>query len=308
MEYIIEGLLPARQVHIMAGASGSGKTDLLLQYLSEIQQSQPFFNHTVNPGNRIAYIGTDRPIEEYEEKFILRSIPKNFPICSVVTQSDFRPRDIAQPHKRIPTLKRLVDGLRATDPTVSVIVLDPLSTFLPSKLGDYHLVADALIEMTRFCADENLTILGTHHATKLKPDTAFKRPQDRILGSAALLGYSGTHMFLTSPEESPDDDFYTLTLVPHNYPPESYKLLRDPLGRFQIVTAADAVAREASKSPDFLPIPHAPDSIHIDDIAKSLPHLSRATIYRHTQKLLDSGIVASPQRGYFQRLDQKPLD
>ena len=298
MNYLIDGILPAQQVHILAGASGAGKTTFLLQYLRDFLDGKQFFSHVAKPCG-LAYVGADRQEAEYTEKFALMGI-EPFQLTSIVLNQRYKPRILSKPDKRDELLRHMVSEFRACIPDFGLLVIDPLSPLLPNKLGDYHEVADALVGLTRLCIEEEITIIGTHHATKLKPDTQFVRPQDRILGSAALLGYSGTHMFLSSPQEN-NEGLYVLTIVPHNAPPETHRLTREKNGRFAVVTDAQGVVEHHAL---LRLVPYEPDWIDfstLKDKAKEALHISDATIYRRLNQLETDGYVKQPSKGKYQR-------
>ena len=298
VKYLIEGILPANQVHILAGASGAGKTTFLLQYLRDFLDGKPFFGHSTKPCG-VAYVGADRQEAEYTEKFSLMDI-EAFPLTSIVLDPSYKPRLLSKPEPRNTLLRQMISQFRSVIPDLGLLVIDPISPLLPNKLSDYHEVADALIGLTRLCIEQDITLIGTHHATKLKPDTQFVRPQDRILGSAALLGYSGTHLFLSSPQEN-KEELYVLTIVPHNAPPETHRLTREKNGRFVVVTDAQGVVEHHAL---LRLVPNEPNWIDwatLRDKAIEALHISQATLKRRLDQLESDGYIKQPGKGKYQR-------
>src|SRR5438445_332753 len=61
-QYIIEGIMPAGQVHLLAGPSGGGKTTLVFQMMEAIAKGEEFLGHKCKAVPQ-AYISCDRNIE-----------------------------------------------------------------------------------------------------------------------------------------------------------------------------------------------------------------------------------------------------
>src|SRR3990170_2740164 len=62
---IIDTILPAREVSILAGASGAGKTTLVMQMLKSLQRNESVFGHVAQHHQRIGYIAADRNWKAY---------------------------------------------------------------------------------------------------------------------------------------------------------------------------------------------------------------------------------------------------
>ncbi len=102
-------------------------------------------------------------------------------------------------------------------------------------------------------------MIGTAHAAKQKADKneRYLRPQDRILGSTALFGYTDTQMYLAAPDETGSKDgVYTFFWNPHHAPPAAFPLTRDSEGRFVIAEGTGTSAAPSILGPPAL-TPHA---------------------------------------------------
>lgn len=301
MDYLIDTIFPARQVHIFAGSSGAGKSSLLLQLCRDFLEGKPWFGHKTHPAS-FAYIACDRTWEEYQDKMVLMKLT-GFEVQSLVSNTFFDPSRFGrEPKSAIDFLK----GMHQNFGSPRFMVIDPLSPFLPRELNSYHDVASSLIGLTRFCLKESVTIIGTHHATKLRDETKFKRPQDRILGSAALQGYSGTHCFLTSPQEvyhrHQEVEASILTLVPHNSHPEEHHLLRDNITGLFVPFIPEDEYNENSKVLDLMPKP--PDSMSSQALVELIEaniDVSRATAFRRIAKLVEAGKLERLESGWYRR-------
>lgn len=229
MADLIEGIIPANEVSILAGASGVGKTTLIQQVLANAQKNQPAFGARVAPNLRLGYIAADRSWDSYIKT--AKSTGLDLSTIGVRTLIDDESIEL-EGFKRNPirTLKELVVSLQPVD----LVVVDPLVVFLGVDTNKYHLNAAALIELNRFCKSENVTLLGTHHATKARSDYSFKRAQDRISGSSALLGFTSTQLFIASPDEiGRDDGVYEWYVISHHAPGRVIEMIRGDGGTFQ---------------------------------------------------------------------------
>ncbi len=295
MRYVVDDILPANQIHLFAGASGAGKTTLALQYMRHLLDGVPWFNHPVHPPKSFAYVACDRQGAEYEDKFEKLRI-KPFPIHSLVEDPKFDPLQLSSPKGRMDAFPAVWEACGRPH----FFVLDPISPFLPSDLKDYHAVASALLWFTRFCIKNDVTIWAHHHAGKLRMDGQFARAQDRINGSGALLGYSGTQVFITDAAEVQDaPGYYILTINPHNAPPETHKLIRtEGTGAFDHWTEADVVARDYRV---LALVPEEPASIPYAELtgtAANMLDVCPKTIQRTLENLLTSGKVVREKGRY----------
>ena len=295
MRYLVDDILPANQLHLFAGASGAGKTTLALQYMRKLLDGSPWFGHAVHPPKSFAFVCCDRQAAEYEDKFEKLRV-KPFPIHSLVENPTFDPLTLATAKGRTDAFPKVWEAVGCPE----LLVMDPISPFLPSDLRDYHAVASSLLWFTRFCIRHNITIWAHHHAGKLRMDAQFARAQDRINGSGALLGYSGTQIFITDAAEVHDaPGYYILTINPHNAPPETHKLMRtDGTGAFDHWTEADVVARDYRV---LALIPEEPASIPFAEItgtAANMLDVSPKTIQRTLENLLTAGKVVRERGRY----------
>lgn len=127
-----------------------------------------------------------------------------------------------------------------------LVVVDPLAVLLGCDLNKYHTVAAKLITLNRYCRQNRITILGTHHATKARTESGFKRPQDRINGSGALLGFTSTQLFMSAPEEN-GTEYTEWHVISHHAKAKCIFLSRNSNGTF---IQADPHGEEAKKLRD----------------------------------------------------------
>lgn len=230
MADLISDIIPQGEVSILAGASGAGKTTLIQQILARMQLNKDVFGSPVSPNLRLGYIAADRSWESYKRTAALTKV--NLSRLGVRTLVDDDSIDLRVFKKNpIQVLEELIQSLLPLD----LVVVDPLVVFLGVDTNKYHLNAAALIRLNRFCRKHNITILGTHHATKARSDYTFKRAQDRISGTSALLGFTSTQLFLATPEElGREDGVYEWHIISHHAPAKVIELSREN-GAFTLV-------------------------------------------------------------------------
>ncbi len=226
---LIPGILTHGTVNILAGASGVGKTCLLAIVLSKLTKGEPVFGIPTTPPPQIAYICADRggSVAQY---WLGKAGSPPLVFYSLVEDFNFVPATLRNKFQLVGILDKLIDALAL--PPGTLLVVDPLTLFLGNP-NDYQGCAIACIEIRRVCLRRQLTLIGTAHASKQKADSKaqYKRLQDRILGSAAQLGYGDTQMYLASPEET-DEKFYTFLWHPHTAPAQVVSLGRNSEGMF----------------------------------------------------------------------------
>lgn len=230
MTELIDSILPAEEVSILAGASGAGKTTLIMQLLAALQANAPVWGHVGRPNLRLGYIAADRTWKSYQKTAALASLDlASIQVRALVDDPAINLKDFER--SPIDELERLVGTMLPVD----LIVVDPLVVFLGVDTNKYHLNAARLIRLNRMCQANKVTLLGTHHATKARSDYSFKRPQDRISGTSALLGFTSTQLFLASPEETGrSDNCYEWHVISHHAPAKVLLLTREH-GSFEFV-------------------------------------------------------------------------
>jgi RecA-family ATPase len=217
-------MLPRQQVSILCGASGSGKTTLTLQAIQANQRNEPF--PILFRGSKVGYVVADRTKSEVQTRLSRLDI-HNVGLYSVVDDERLQMSLLHEPDKLLSV------ALRHFRDVPELLVLDPLAFFIKGSFLDYKAVAIALIELNRLAVKRDITILALHHATKARSDFAYLRPQDRILGSAALAGFSGTQLTLVEPGEK--EAYHTLHVVSHTAAPYHVMLRMGDDGWFKFI-------------------------------------------------------------------------
>lgn len=241
------------------------------------------------PG-KLGYIVADRTSEDLLET--AQSVGVNVEQLKLRSLVDDKSIDMGK-FETAPTtvLFELLESLQGCE----LIIVDPLIVFTGVDTNKYHLNAAKLIRINRFCMDHHLTVLGTHHATKARTDYGFKRAQDRISGSSALLGYTSTQLFLAAPEETEGGQYYEWTIVSHHAAPRTLYLTRHKAG-FDLI-------KEATIAPP------PPLEVQIMGLLSVGPcktgdlcracKANRSYVYRILEQMTDTGVVVKERHGIY---------
>ena len=293
--------LPTKEVSVLAGASGSGKSTLLLQLLHAWSSGQSFLD-VPPPPDGVSYLAGDRSINSLYHR--AADVGIDMTTISHASLIDNQDVDIKMfQYDALSLLFRLLDKLGGPR-----FIIDPLIIFLGVDLNRYHLVAPQLIRLNRHCQDRGYTILGTHHTTKARSDFQFLRPQDRISGSSALSACTSTQLALTSPDEVAQSGTMApaarLDIVSHIAAPETHWLSRDTKGLFTPMGPDADRALQAGGVVGLAIYQTVPDgaSVTTPTLLTALDGVaSRATVYRHLEKLVEAGLLAKESRGSYTR-------
>jgi RecA-family ATPase len=194
-EFVIQAIMPTREVHLLAGPSGSGKTTLAVQMIQNYLVGAPLWGRETFPRG-LVYLSCDRSLASVSRALARHSLsPADFPV---------------QIERTIPAagnqtrLYSLLLWCQANHPGARFIVIDGFASLVPdSKIADYGTVAAFLKQAQFLCEQWDLTILGLVHATKVRETDRIPNPRQRILGSVAWAGYSDCVIVLDP--EDPED-------------------------------------------------------------------------------------------------------
>ena len=186
-EFLIETILPAHQVHLLAGPSGAGKTRWIINLLKNtFERGEPIFGYKTHyvPW---AYVAADRSIESVHRTFNdIRIDPKSvniIPAFGTDNKNLYEIQDaITQSKAKLVVIEAF--GHFAED-TKSAVIKKYLERWqVMAKQGDY-------------------TIIGVVESPKMKPNDRYKNPRWRVSGAAAWAHFADT-IFLVEPDEKAD--------------------------------------------------------------------------------------------------------
>jgi AAA domain len=296
---VIPDRLPGGGISILAGAPNMGKTALISTILRDLRDGRPIFGHQPRAVPGIGVINTDRGWAKGAGLWLQRAGFPEVPHYSLADDPDFNMKRLRRKFDRTDILASMIDSLGL--PPDSVINVDPISLFLGGNLLDYDSCMVACGEIRAYLRERRYTMLATAHSAKLKMNKQdrYMRMEDQVLGSTAISGFSDTSLYLASPQET-GKEYYQLVWHPHGAKRETYCLERDPQGLFVPYTGVDTAtqARVLALFPaDGVTIGFAA----LVEYAEALP-LSKATVKRTLDALLDRGVVERVKHGLYRHI------
>lgn len=207
-EFLIDGILPANEIHLLAGSSGSGKTTFLFQVLAEWQQGKPVLGHRSYPVP-YTYLSADR--SSTSVKRTLQRLNLEDQITRMICREDL-PANLT-----IPTA--LATSLNVY-PDTKAIFIEGFQTLAGDSGNRYTPVANLLSATTAVCAKQGITILGVCHSPKIKTDEKFQHSREVVLGSVAWAAFSDT---IITMDQAEDSGIVTVRVLPRNAAKEEYQ-------------------------------------------------------------------------------------
>lgn len=277
---------------MLVGASGAGKSMLLLQAIQAWEQGRPYpieFEAT-----RVAYVTSDRGGTSVDGR-IARLGLKKVEHYNIVN-------DVSLSKSTITNHELLLSAvMKKLQHPFDLLVLDPIGLFLPAGLNDYHKAAWGMVSMNRFAAKNGMTIIGVHHATKIKTDSDFLRPQDRISGSSALQGYTSSQIILIQGSEK-GSEIDQLHIIHHDAPPEMYELVRNDEGLFVLHKDVERKRRSPNETAILSVIRAMPEEeFTVQDIIERTG-IPQPTVYRILKGFQIEGKIEKIRQGAYKKI------
>lgn len=210
-EFLIEGILPAGEAHLIGGASGSGKTTWIFQnFLAQWIAGQPVFEHESHPVPYV-YLSMDR-----SRSSVTRTL-KRLGLLDVLTRIiclNEMPEDCL-------SLPAILKFALTKFPDAKLVIIEGFALIAGEKTNGYTAVGHLMRKTARICAKDGLTIIGVCHAPKMRTDEAFQHSRELLLGSVSWAAYSDTIIVLNMDEMT---NVITVKVMPRNSAMESHNL------------------------------------------------------------------------------------
>lgn len=306
----IPGVMPFGSICTLAGASGVGKNAMVSGWVARWLAGKTICGHATNKPIAIGMLAGDRRWRSHRIWLDVAGVGE-LPHYSLRDDKTFQWRMLRNADSTLTALNLALDRLNL--PPGGLLIADPLSLWLPGKINDYKDVAIGLGTLDQVLHRRQLTCLGIFHQSKSKNDVKqnYSRPQDRILGSAAQLGFSDTTMYLLSPEDL-DQPYYGLGWIPHNAPAETHYFTRTSTGLFQIhyppatdeaVTSGDQTTNERAQIiMQLLPEEGGIERhLWVKRVADAGLNISLKTFQRDVEWLIQQGLVQRDGYGKYSR-------
>lgn len=292
MEYFLDKFLAKRQVNLIAGSSGSGKTTIVFQMYAASLVGGEFLGMKVPP-IKWGYIAGDRTCESIIETQ-KRTGAESLKIFSLVDQNMVG-KDLAK--VVIPRLPSFL-GYKP-----DLIFVDGFTNMVPEgKFNDYGSVAFWIASLQRFCTRQDFTIWGAAHTPKMKEGERIPDPRQSVIGSVAFGAFSEDMMVIEKSFKKDQEDTRIVHILPRNA--KEYNV-RCSFQDGRIVPDLAQVQSERVKldGAEFLLDPLLTPgakfmAVDMEHLAKK-KGVSRATFYRWIHKLAKQGRLSKENRGEY---------
>lgn len=223
-EFLIEGILPSEEVHLLAGPSGAGKTTVLLNIIAQWQDGLSIFGHKSHP-LPYAYISCDRSRKSVTATLTRLGLQNS--ITRILCRLDL-PKPL--------TLAAVLKAAVTKYPDALVFFIEGFQ-LLPTQGNEYRSTGVWLSEVTGMCEQKHYTIIGVAHSPKRREDAAIVHPRESVLGSVAWAAYSDTVIYLDINE---NDRSRYMQIMPRNAPEEEHSFVLGDKGRIVWIAEDDA--------------------------------------------------------------------
>jgi RecA-family ATPase len=198
--FLIETLLPACELSLLAGPSGAGKSRWLFDTILDWQHGIPILGHKSNPTPWL-YVSSDRSEASVKRTFEDMEIdPEEIPLLPAWDM------EIG--------FEAILDEIQQRRPGLAVI--ESFGSFVDPPANS-NCVKKYIQRSARFMRQTGTTIWGVMESPKLKPYERYENPRQRISGAAAWGHFSET-IFLLEPSNPklPQDPGRTIYICPRN--------------------------------------------------------------------------------------------
>ena len=231
-DFVIEDIFPVGEIHLIAGASGAGKTTWLIKLIESWMHGNSVFGHKSH-SRPFVYISGDRSDAGIRRTFNRVGVDyKKIPIYSL------------KPADRTLSFVDVLKKLKAIQPDLEVFFVEGIAARVPNgKLNDYNIVSNFLLDLQDFCAQNGATVIGVIHTAKTKEGESYQDPRQKALGSVGWAGYSETIVLVETTEaDRPDLQTRRITILPRNFKAEIFQLEFGAEGHLVEIKKPEAVS------------------------------------------------------------------
>src|SRR5882724_4578706 len=198
--FLVDAILPTREIHLLGGPSGSGKTRWLMGLLQRWQMGLPVLGFKSHPVPW-AYVGSDRSLLSVHRT--LEDIGIDPVTIHIIP---------AWGKDRL-TLSQIFDRAEALG--VQLLIIEGFGGFAESDTSaGIRLFLNAV---QSYIDQSGITVWGVVESPKMKPFERYDNPRQRISGAAAWAHYTDT-IFVIEPSDpkTPTLTDRTLYVCPRN--------------------------------------------------------------------------------------------
>ncbi len=217
--FLVDEILPSREVHLVAGPTGAGKTRWLLESLLEWSAGRSFLRFPSHPVPWL-YVSSDRTLESFHRTLdslgitysrvpTLAAWDMRLSLMEILDASQGRPL-VRHPEFKLP---------KAASPRAELVVIEMFGSYADGEAISSRQIAAFLRAMSHITQRDDLTIIGIMEEPKMKPHERYRNPRQRISGPAAW-GHHSETIFLVeyANDRDPTDPARVLYVCPRNAP------------------------------------------------------------------------------------------
>lgn len=303
-QFIIDPILPTREIHLIAGGSGAGKSTFAGQIAADLMAGTELFGYSIESPQKIAYLAFDRSLDgmrrTFERCLGTTSIP--FPFYSTITSPEF-----AELIKTNASPDAYINLLLELHSDTQILFVDGIGMAFSGDSSSLSEVAKFVHRLVRLLHKRPapLTMIALHHMGKQKKGNEYAQARARLHGSVAWAATCETCILIEpEKEEDPENPHRIITLCPRNAPERIFTYAFDEDGR--LIPAAAIVEGQTPferYSEHVSSLPEAIDigKIELESIGDTL-EISRASITRYIPLLIEQKVLIKVRRGVYQRL------
>ncbi len=223
VSYLVDRIFPTKEIHIIAGASGVGKTTWAFQMLDDWRKSAPVLGYNSFPCPWV-YVSCDRSKQSVATT-LERVGVMGIPLLDArgVSEHEAEAFDV------------VLRGARQVNPDVRFIFVEAFSLLVPqvSFKDSYRVTAQFLSKLVRTLEKEDLTIIGTAHSPKQRENDQITDPRQMVLGTVAWGAFVETIIAIRrmAPKD-PSNQNRQILLLPRNAREQAFEYTLDDNGRF----------------------------------------------------------------------------
>lgn len=208
----MDELFPVREINMIAGASGAGKSTWLTQMIDKWLKREPIEGFTSYPRPFI-YLSLDRSAEGCQRTF--KRVKVDISNWIVI---------VPEGAERHEPLTHLLGKLLLQYPETRVFFIEAFTSTM-DKPNDYKLVSTFLTTLQDFCVKNDVTIVGVGHVAKTKEGENYTDLRQRLLGSVAWGGFIEGIVYIQQKQaDNPEDPRREITFLPRNAAPNKKKM------------------------------------------------------------------------------------
>lgn len=286
--YLIDGILPTNEIHLIIGPSGVGKTRWLIPMIDDWFHGRPVFDLPSHPQS-FGYLVCDRTIDS--TAFTIESMgydPSQFLLKSMMNNNeDLHP-----------------DSLDILFPRhIRVLFIEAIAALVPNgKINDYQTVLKFYRALSHLIVKrKNLTIIGSIHTPKAWSGEELINTREKALGSVAWAACGSTILDLSFVDpKDPASTQRRLSIMPRNTPGHAVMLDFDKRGR--LVVDENDHAAEFMLDMEFNKLPIGEDIPVAAIFELGTGHkVPKRSMERWVQKKVSDGYLERLRKGFYRR-------